>query len=293
MLFLGSAAFSQCFNVLQPTLISLQSDGRYRLTITYNTTGSKALDVLIKCGNTVLVSECFIDNCSPVAPATNCTKIYSDLLCPSGNISAILTPHTGNCNAKTCPPVGPIYGPAGAPTPVRLTSFSAVRTKQIVSISWNTEFEIDAKEFIVERAEGTEFRSVGTISTNGNSSIRKSYSFNDKNENAGSTYYRLQNVDLNGSFTYSEIRTVKGFGIVNDVTVFPNPAHSNSKVSLVGVTANSSIQLLDFSGKILKTVNSTSNNSFDLTGVKNGTYLIRIVDKITNEIVNKTLTVNN
>jgi len=168
-----------------------------------------------------------------------------------------------------------------------------VRSKQVVSLNWNTEFEIDSKEFVVERSEATEFRSLGTVSSNGNSSTKKSYSFNDKNENAGTTYYRQKNVDLNGKFTYSEIRSVKGIGAVNDVTVFPNPARANSKVSVVGVTANSSIQLLDFSGKVLKNINSTTNNTLDLSGVKNGTYLIRITDKTTNEVLNKKLTVSN
>ena len=145
----------------------------------------------------------------------------------------------------------------------------------------------------MERVEGTQFRSVGTININGNSSTKKSYSFNDKNENAGNTYYRLKNIDFNGKFTYSEIRTVKGIGAGSDITIFPNPARANSKVSVVGVTANSSIQLLDFSGKVLKNMNSNRVNSIDLSGVKNGSYLVRIIDKSTNEVVNKKLTVSN
>ena len=282
------AAFSQnCFQILEPgPSISLASNGTYTLTFQYSTSGTKSLNVLVKCGSTPISGfpVCFQNN-------GNGTQIYSGLVCPGGNISAVLTPGTGSCN-NLCPSVT-VFGPAGGPLPVKLSSFSAVRSKQIVTLNWNTEFEIDAKEFIIERAEGTAFRSIGSVTSNGNSSTIKSYSFNDKNENIGVTYYRLKNVDLNGKFTYSEIKTVKGFGALNDVTVFPNPARSNSKISVVGVTANSSIQLLDFSGKILKNMNSTSTNSLDLSGVKNGTYLIRIVDKATNETVNKTLTVNN
>lgn len=286
MLVFMSAAFSQnnpCFEVLQPTFISKESNGTYTLSITYSTTGSKALAVIVKCNNNVILDTCFKNN-------GNGTQVYSGLICTSGAISAILTSHKGSCNTQACGSMT-IEGPSGGPLPVKLSSFSAVRSKQVVSLNWNTEFEIDSKEFVVERAEGTEFRSVGNVYSNGNSSIKKSYSFNDKNENAGTTYYRLKNVDLNGKLTYSEIRIVKGIGAVNDVTVFPNPARSNSKVSVVGVTANSSIQLLDFSGKVLKNINSNTINSLDLNGIKNGTYLIRIIDKSTNEVVNKKLTV--
>ena len=288
MFALTTAAFSQeCFQVLSGTQITQQATGIYTLTINYNTTGVKALSVLVKCGNVVILDSCFLNN-------GNGIKTYSNLLCPTGNITALLTPHTGNCNATTCTNTTLVTGPpSGGPLPVKLSSFSAVRTKQVVSLNWNTEVEIDSKEFIIERAEGTEFRNVGTITSNGNSSTKKSYSFNDKNENIGTTYYRLKNVDLNGKFNYSEIRTVKGIGAVNDVTVFPNPARSNSKISVVGITANSSIQLLDFSGKVLKNINSNTVNLIDLSGVKNGTYLIRIIDKSTNEVVNKKLTVSN
>ena len=286
LLVLTTAAFSQeCFKLVGPAKI-LGANGVYTLSFNYDNNGSKALGILITCDGMPMAGSPFCFEASGSGP-----KIYSGLGCPSGGIKAVLTPHTGNCGSQACADTI-VYGPAFGPTPVKLSAFSAVRLKQVVSLNWNTEFEINSKEFIIERAEGTEFRSVGTITSNGNSSTKRSYSFNDKNENAGTTFYRLKNVDLNGSFTYSEIKTVKGFGTVSDVTVFPNPVRSNSKVSLVGVATNSSIQLLDFSGKILKTVNSTSN-SLDLTGVKNGNYLIRIVDKTTNEIMNKKLTINN
>ncbi len=282
-----TAAFSQeCFEVLQPTFISKQLDGRYTLSIRYNTTGMKSLSVIVKCGNAVILDSCFLNN-------GNGIKSYTDLVCTIGNISAILTPHTGSCSAAPCPSLPIIYGPEGGPTPVKLSGFSASRTKQVVALNWTTEFEIDAKEFNVERAEGTEFRSIGTIASNGNSTSTRSYSFNDKNDNIGATYYRLKNVDLNGKFTYSAIRTVKGIGAASDVTIFPNPARADSKVSVVGATANSSLQLLDFSGKVLKNINSNSINSLDLSGVKIGTYLIRIVDKSTNEVVVKKLTISN
>jgi len=286
MFALTTAAFSQCFEVLAGTRIQLETNGTYTLVINYNTTGNKALNVVVKCGNSVIKTDCLIKN-------GNGTQTYPGLVCQSGNISAILTPHEGSCSSNICNNTQTIYGPAGAPQPVKLNGFSAVRSKQVVSLNWNTEFEIDSKEFVVERSEGTEFRSLGTVSSNGNSSTKKSYSFNDKNENTGTTYYRLKNVDLNGKFTYSEIRSVKGIGIVNDVTVFPNPTRSNSKISVVGANANSSIQLLDFSGKVLKNINSITTNTLDLSGVKNGTYLIRIIDKSTNEVVNKKLTVSN
>ena len=284
MLALGTAAFSQnCFKISNFTLSSPNGSGIRTITFNYLTDGQKALFTEVKCNGVVTFSDCFKTNGSGL-------KSYSFPDC-DGMLDITLTPFAGECGSAQCAPT--VRSIDGGALPVKLSGFSAFRSKQNVTLNWNTEFEIDAKEFIVERAEGTEFRSVGTIASNGNSTTKKSYSFNDKNENVGNTYYRLKNVDLNGKFTYSQIRTVKGYGVADDVTVFPNPARSNSKISLNGVAANSSIQLIDFSGKVLRNINSTTVNSLDLSGVKNGTYLIRIVDKATNEIVNKKLTVTN
>ena len=288
MLVLTTAAFSQeCFKITSGTRIQQETNSTYTLVINFNNNGNKALGIVVKCGNTQINSSntCFISSGSG-------TQMYSGFSCASGNISAILTPYSGNCGSSSCKDTT-IYGPAGAPLPVKLSGFSAVRSKHVVTLKWNTEFETDAKEFIVERADGNEFRSLGSLKANGSSITQKSYIFNDKNESVATTYYRLKNVDLNGKFTYSEIRTVKGIGSASDVTVFPNPARSNSKISVVGATANSSIQLLDFSGKVLKNMSSNAVNSLDLSGIKNGTYLVRIIDKTTNEVVNKKLTVNN
>ena len=296
MLVLTTAAFSQnCSRVKSAIFtgpfLTLGKPDSFKLTINYTTyNGQKSLQTVIFCSGIAILTDCFSDN------NNDGIKIYT-VACDGGlaKLSAIFTPKTGSCAATNCDDqLPPQTIPEGGVTlPVKLSSFTAVRSKQVVSINWNTEFEIDAKEFIVERAEGTEFRSVGAIPSNGNSNTTKSYSFNDKNENVGNTYYRLKNVDLNGKFTYSQIRTVKGYGVADDVTVFPNPARSNSKISLNGVAANSSIQLIDFSGKVLRNINSTTVNSLDLSGVKNGTYLIRIVDRSSNEIVNKKLTVTN
>lgn len=288
MLVLTTTAFSQeCFKFSrQPFFSGPAANGKFSLNINFDNNGNKAVGIVVKCGSSIILDTCFIG-------MKTGTAVFSGLECPGGfgSLSASFTLRAGGCNSAICDSLK--LEASGGPLPVKLSSFSAVRSKQIVSLNWSTEFEIGTKEFIVERAEGTQFRSLGTININGNSSTKKSYSFNDKNENTGNTYYRLKNVDLDGKFTYSQIRTVKGIGVVNDVTVFPNPARSNSKISIVGVTANSSIQLLDFSGKVLKNINSNTVNLIDLSGVKNGTYLIRILDKSTNEVVNKKLTVSN
>ena len=289
MLALGTAAFSQnCINILPPTKFTgPDANGKYTLSINYETDGNKTLETVITCGSSQIFYDC-------IQVTGIGTIVYPNLTCSGGipALKATFTPRTGSCNSAQCAPTT-TTGPDGGVLPVKLNNFTALRSKQTITLNWSTEFEIDTKEFIIERSEGTEFRSVGTVPSVGNSNVKQSYSFNDKNDNAGTTYYRLKNVDLNGRFTYTDIKSVKGAGALSDVSVFPNPARANSKISVAGASANSTIQLVDFSGKVLRNTNSNAVNSLDLNGIKIGTYLIRIIDKGTNEVINKKLTVSN
>ena len=288
MFVLASVAFAQnCLRIVQPTLFSgPAANSTYTLTINFQTNGNKSLQTTIFCGSTVIFSDCF----STQGPGT---KIYPNLVCSGGlaTLSARFITKTGSCNASSCDTT--FLGAQGGPLPIKLNTFTAVRSKQNVTLNWSTELEIDSKEFVIERGDGNSFNGVAVVSAVGNSNTRQNYSYNDNNSISGTTYYRLKNIDNNGRFTYSDIRTVKGTGTGIDVTVFPNPARANSRVSIVGVASNSSIQLVDFSGKVLKTISNTTINSLDLTGIQVGSYILKVLDRATNEVVNKKLTVTN
>ena len=288
MLVLSCVAFSQnCLRVVQPTFFSgPASDGTFTLNITFETEGNKSLQTTIFCGTTEIFSDCF----SAQGPGT---KTYPGLSCPAGvgTLSARFITKAGSCNASSCDTT--FLGAIGGPLPVKLGAFTAFRSKQTVTLNWSTELEIDSKEFVIQRGDGNTFTSIGVVNATGNSSTKLNYSFTHNNNTTATTYYRLKNVDNNGRFTYSGIRTVKGIGAAAEVTVFPNPARANSKLSVTGAAPNSSIQLVDFSGKVIKNISNNTINSLDLNGVNNGTYLLRIIDKITNEVVNKKITVTN
>ena len=56
-----TAAFSQnCLRILPPTLFTGPAmDGTYKLTIQYETDGNKTLETVVKCGMTVIFTDCF------------------------------------------------------------------------------------------------------------------------------------------------------------------------------------------------------------------------------------------
>ena len=76
-------------------------------------------------------------------------------------------------------------------------------------LTWSTAFEEDNSIFIVEKSEdGANFGNVGTIEGAGDSDDLKEYNFLDIMATAEQTYYRLKQVDVDGSFSYSDVVSV-------------------------------------------------------------------------------------
>ena len=127
----------------------------------------------------------------------------------------------------------------------------------------------------------------------GNQVTGGTYSFIDKNSFKDISQYRLKMIDLDGSFTISDIRTVKGISTVSDFAVFPNPSSGNSKITVADIAEPTDVQVLDNSGRILKTIPMNYCNSVDIYNLLKGMYLIRIVNKNSGESITKKLTVIN
>jgi hypothetical protein len=78
-----------------------------------------------------------------------------------------------------------------------------------------------------------------------------------------------------------------GTGVVNinesgalGLNAFPNPFKDNVTVDITGkITGNAQLQLIDFTGKLIKVIAVTDNSvSIDLTGMPSGMYLVRYID---------------
>lgn len=101
---------------------------------------------------------------------------------------------------------------SGGPTilPVELVSFKALASNNAVQLSWATASEKDNSHFIVERSlDGKTFTKIATITGKGTSSIRSNYIFTDEDPLPGISYYRLKQVDFDGTFEYSKVISVK------------------------------------------------------------------------------------
>ncbi|MER2999647.1 IPT/TIG domain-containing protein [Pontibacter populi] len=121
-----------------------------------------------------------------------------------------------------------------APLPVELTSFTASLKGSVVNLQWTTASEKDNSHFEIEMSKGSlsNFRKIDIVKSKvENSSTKTQYSFSSYYSSNGETeYYRLRQVDLDGSYAYSKIVAVKPVMISKPMEVAPNPLEADSKV---------------------------------------------------------------
>jgi hypothetical protein len=260
-----------------------------KLTLVYATCPTIALPIDSVYQSGVKIDATFeagVINCSGNQyEITYC--ITSSNIAPTGFLT-IYFQAAGAFNGSTCS-----VPTTGGPLPVRFTDFYAKRNSSAVALSWNTETEINADLFILQRKSGTtEFIDVATIKATNNINGNK-YSYTDMNSSKTVSQYRLKVVDKDGSYSHSEIRTVKGTLSVSDFTVYPNPSTGNAKVTVADISEPTDIQLIDNSGRVLKNIPMNNSNTVDINNLINGIYMIRITNKNSGEQLTKKITVLN
>jgi hypothetical protein len=113
------------------------------------------------------------------------------------------------------------------PLPVQLSRFSAQRQGSAVAVNWATASEVNSAHFEVQRSlDGREFVTVATVAAQGGTRPT-SYSALDRTAPATLLYYRLRQVDRDGTSAHSPVVMVGGSGSVAKVLLYPNPARSS------------------------------------------------------------------
>ena len=116
-----------------------------------------------------------------------------------------------------------------AALPIHLSDFNVSETNNgNVEITWETESEINNKEFVVQRSSKMkDWNNVAQMDGAGNSFDLISYSTIDKNPLNGTSYYRLKQTDFDGQESYSKVRLIKldRIKLREEWIIYPNPAH--------------------------------------------------------------------
>lgn len=140
------------------------------------------------------------------------------------------------------------------PLPVELISFDAEVIDKEIFLNWATSSETNNSHFEVERSlDGIRFNGyVGSIIGQGNSTDYQFYSLKDNNTLAGETYYRLKQIDFDGTYTYSEVVSVIIESEKPITSVIPNPVTDNAIVRFnQNLPPNADLELYSSSGTLI------------------------------------------
>ena len=168
-------------------------------------------------------------------------------------------------------------GSAPITLPVKLAKFSAKPESNSVLLTWETLTELNSDKFIVERStDGILFLPIGDVKAKGNAIQQISYSLRDKNPQGGVNYYRLKQVDLDGSFEYSDIVPVKFILSATSVKTYPNPV--SDWLNVKGFTSKkATVNWYSVDGKKLAETVLDNEITKVPTALNNGLYLLKIL----------------
>ena len=186
-----------------------------------------------------------------------------------------------------------VYGPStigksgivpGNTLPIVMEDFTAVlNNDKTITLDWSTAMEVNSSQITIQRsADGANWDEIGTVQAKGNSAITTAYSFNDEHPLNGNNFYRLQLVDLDGSFTYSEQKVIRT-STIGAISFFPNPARDYVNVSLGNVVQTSetvSVRLISLGGQVMQEQRTTAAAgtvvSFRVSNYAAGVYILSV-----------------
>ena len=154
--------------------------------------------------------------------ATGTTVSHSYLNGDTYDVTLTLTDQTTNCSITIPVSSTIILGPL----PVEFSYFNAVvKRDEIVELYWATATEENNARFVIQHSDdGKTFTDLGGIAGSGTTTSTSHYTYLHDTPFIGSNYYRLKQVDLNGSYAFSEVINVnlrKENAL--DITTYPNP----------------------------------------------------------------------
>jgi hypothetical protein len=230
-------------------------------------------------------------------------KVAGELVDDTGTVVDVINSTTSNPFILTAPAYGNYVVNAGYKSPgprkwdssivkvivpVELASFRAAIKENDVILNWQTATELNNSGFQVERMqENNEWNEIGFVIGNGTTTEIHNYTFEDKNLLAGIYYYRIKQIDFDGTYEY--------FNLGNEIEIlspnifvllqnYPNPFNPTTTIKFsLQEKANLLLTVYNSIGEDVVTLIHDEKPAgsyeveFDATGLTSGIYYYKIV----------------
>ncbi|WP_461788691.1 T9SS type A sorting domain-containing protein [Pedobacter sp.] len=156
--------------------------------------------------------------------------------------------------------------------PLTLVSFTGKKLNVNNVLSWQTQSEINADNFLIERStDGKDYQTVGKVTAKGTSGSNN-YSFTDRSTLNGDNIYRLKISDNDGTFTHGDILVSLKRESLGSINVYPSPA---KEVVFINSEKNELVTIYNIEGKSVFSKNlKAGTNSIDVSLFKDGVYFV-------------------
>jgi hypothetical protein len=185
--------------------------------------------------------------------------------------------------------------------PLTLTSFNGqfLPTNSVL-LSWNTMVEINTAYFTVQRSsDGINFLDIAQVnskSSDTSGAYEFNYNYTDQSPLSGTSYYRLQITDNDGTTTHSTIVQLSNDRLLG-IKIFPTIVeNSNLFVQSEKPIKNARLEIFDLSGKRITESNwelLSGNQSVSVSSsshIARGTYVARLTSNGT-QLINQMIVI--
>jgi len=166
--------------------------------------------------------------------------------------------------------------------PVTLVRFDAVKKGNSTLLSWDTSEESSNKGFEIQRGGvNSGWQTVGFVggqTEDGNSNALLQYRFSDETPLAGKNYYRLKQLDWNGSYQYSRIVVVDFPTAATGLMLYPNPVTDGNINLDLSENGMLEVKIFNLSGQQVKAF-TQSGRVLNVKGLSSGKYILRTVSR--------------
>jgi hypothetical protein len=170
--------------------------------------------------------------------------------------------------------------------PVELISFTATTNDKGVILNWSTATELNNHGFEIQRStEGKEFFTIGFVNGHGTTTEQQNYSYADRNLVDGKYYYRLKQVDYDGSYEYSDVVEAewRSFNLYLLEQNYPNPFNPTTIIGFgLQNKSNVKITILNAIGEEVAVVLNEEREAgfhqveFNAASLPSGVYFYRL-----------------
>ncbi|GGG31779.1 T9SS type A sorting domain-containing protein [Hymenobacter glacieicola] len=141
-------------------------------------------------------------------------------------------------------------------------------------LNWATSLEKNNAYFEVQRSQDSKtFTTIGRVAGNGTTATGATYKFTDLAPLSTQAYYRLRQVDVEGTDSYSSVATVGGLELAENVaSLYPNP--SLGTITLPEATSLVKYRVYSAAGKTVATGEAQGGTSINIQQVPAGLYFL-------------------